>query len=428
VIYWAPFFHFYQPPTQMYSVLKKVCDEAYSPLVQVFRDHPHAKATVNIQGVLTEMLWERGEQGVVEGLKELAKRGQIEFTGSAKYHPILPLIPLEEMKRQIRRNHLTNRHFFGDLYQPHGFFPPEMAYSREILEPVLESRHEWLLLAGVACPAPWPVDTIYQVEVDGERLAVFFRDDILSNKISFQGIDGPGFIKHLKSLRNDKGDVYVITAMDAETFGHHIQNWEKLFLQEVYDALEPPSPEVPLKQRRPLAQQARDLITFDPAGIAIVTISELLNHFPRGAAVQPRPGSWSTSLEDMKAENWYPLWKAKGNGVHQRQWEHLALAQALVKKAVQVADNPDSHRFAAIARGLLDPASHSCQFWWASRRPWWDINMVHRGLLEQQEVILNAYRAIQLSGCPELEKREAYYKMATGWHLAEEIVDLLLSG
>lgn len=428
MIYWAPFFHFYQPPTQIYSVLKKVCDEAYYPLLQVFRDHPHAKATVNIQGVLSEMLWERGEKGVLEGLKELAKQGKIEFTGSAKYHPILPLIPVEEMKRQIRRNQLTNRHFFGDLYQPHGFFPPEMAYSREVLEPVLESGHEWLLLSGVACPAPWPVDTVYQVEVDGERLAVFFRDDILSNKISFQGIDGPGFIQHLRSLRNDKSDVYVITAMDAETFGHHIQNWEKLFLHEVYDALEPPSPEVPLEQRRALAQQARDLFTYDPAGIAVVTISELLKHFPRGPAVEPRAGSWSTSLEDMKAEDLYPLWKAKDNLIHQRQWEHLGLAMALVKKAVQVADSPDSHRFASIARGLLDLATHSCQFWWASRRPWWDINMVHRGLLEQQEVILNAYRAIQLSGCPEAEKREAYYRMATAWHLAEQIVDLLLSG
>ncbi|HJW88944.1 MAG TPA: hypothetical protein VJ565_05625, partial [Dehalococcoidia bacterium] len=80
MIYWAPFFHFYQPPTQMYSVLRKVCDEAYYPLLQVFRDHPQAKATVNIQGVLSEMLWERGEKVVLEGLKELAERGQVEFT------------------------------------------------------------------------------------------------------------------------------------------------------------------------------------------------------------------------------------------------------------------------------------------------------------------------------------------------------------
>ncbi|MBU2009341.1 MAG: hypothetical protein KJ624_05870 [Chloroflexi bacterium] len=428
MIYWAPFFHFYQPPTQMYSVLKKVCDEAYYPLLQVFRDHPHAKATVNIQGVLSEMLWERGEKGVLEGLNELAERGQVEFTGSAKYHPILPLIPVEEMKHQIRRNQLTNRHFLGDLYQPRGFFPPEMAWSREVLEPVMESRHEWLLLAGVACPAAWPMDIIYQTEVDGERLALFFRDDILSNKISFQGIDGPGFIQHLRGLRSDKGDIYVITAMDAETFGHHILNWEKLFLHEVYDAIVPHSPEAPLKQRRALDQQARDLFNYAPAEITIVTISELLKRFPPGAAVEPRAGSWSTSLEDMKAENIYPLWNAKDNPIHHKQWEHLGLAIALVKKTLKLADNADSCRYADIARGLLDPAMHSCQFWWASCKPWWDINMIHRGLMEQQEVILNAYRSIQLSGCPEPEKREAYYKLVASRDLAVKIVDRILAG
>ena len=42
------------------------------------------------------------------------ERGQVEFVGSAKYHAILPLINEHEQRRQIRRNHLTNRHFFGD--------------------------------------------------------------------------------------------------------------------------------------------------------------------------------------------------------------------------------------------------------------------------------------------------------------------------
>ena len=426
MIYWAPLFHFYQPPTQIYGVLKKVCDEAYFPLLKVFQEHPQAKATVNIQGILCEMLWEGGFQGVIEGLKGLAERGQIEFTGSGKYHPILPLIPKEEMKRQIRRNQITNHRFFGDLFHPHGFFPPEMSYSREVLEPVVESRHEWIILGGVACPTPWPTDIIYHVEVDGEQLAVFFRDDILSNKISFQGIDGPGFIQHLKGLHSGQGDMYVITAMDAETFGHHIRNWEKLFLAEVYDTLEKAPAQAAPKQRRALAKQAETLFAYEPTAVRVVTISELLKLFPKGPTCEPRASSWSTSLEDVRAGNYYPLWKVKGNPIHARLWEHLELTLELVKKALQVADNPNSHQFAIIARGLLDPALHSDQFWWASRKPWWDINMVSRGLRSQQEVLLNAYRAIQLSGCPEAEKRAYYYRLVAARDLSEKTQDLLL--
>ncbi len=161
MIYWAPLLHFYQPPLQLHSVLKKVCEESYLPLIEVFRQYPTAKATVNICGVLTEMLWEHCFNHVIEGLAELAQNGQIEFTGSAKYHPILPLIPKSEMHRQIARNHATNRHFFGDLFDPVGFFPPEMGYSKDIVDPLLESRHQWVIVTGEACPVPWPTDVIH---------------------------------------------------------------------------------------------------------------------------------------------------------------------------------------------------------------------------------------------------------------------------
>lgn len=431
MIYWAPLLHFYQPPTQIYSVLKKVCTESYLPLIEVFKEHPYAKATVNIQGVLTEMLWETGFSEVIGGLKSLAERGQIEFTGSGKYHPILPLIPQNEMNRQIRRNYLTNRYFFGEIYSPKGFFPPEMCYSKDILEPVLESRHEWIILSGVACPVNWPMDVICQTNHEGERIAVVFRDDILSNKISFQSIDGNGFIEHLKQLYPGGKNVYVITAMDAETFGHHIEHWEELFLAEVYEAIGAATATYQAIQRpKVLAEQHRQLFEFEkdgePKRIEVVTISQLMALFPRGTEIWPRPSSWSTSLDDIEAGNYYPLWKDKSNPVHQMQWEHLHLCLELVNKAIEVADNPTSQRFANIARGLLDPAFHSCQFWWASKKPWWDIDMVARGQTHQREVVLNAYRAIWTTNCPQEVKREYYYRVLASRDLSNKIYDRLI--
>ena len=58
MIYWAPLLHFYQPPTQLHWVLRKVCDESYRPLVELFRSLPYAKVTVNINAVLAEMLYD----------------------------------------------------------------------------------------------------------------------------------------------------------------------------------------------------------------------------------------------------------------------------------------------------------------------------------------------------------------------------------
>ena len=42
MIFWAQLFHFYQPPTQLPSVLEKICNESYKPLLEVFREYPQA--------------------------------------------------------------------------------------------------------------------------------------------------------------------------------------------------------------------------------------------------------------------------------------------------------------------------------------------------------------------------------------------------
>jgi len=429
--YWAPLLHFYQPPIQLPEVLRKVVVESYRPLLEVFEQYPSARVTVNINGVLTEMLWEYGYQDVIERLTQLAERGQLEFTGSAKYHAILPLIPEDEQRRQIRRNYLTNRHFFGDVYQPKGFFPPELCYSRGILDPVIDYGHRWIILSGIACPAPWPVDKFYKTR-NGDEVVVVFRDDVLSNKIAFQDMDGQAFLGHLRETRGSQTkDSYVVTAMDAETFGHHIQHWDQLFLAEVYESLQPVAYE-DVRQAHPLADSHRALLGMadQPPGAAagdvkVVTISDLIDRFAAADVVQPVASSWSTTEDDLRAGNPYPLWKDPANDIHKLQWQHVQICLESVDKALAVADNPGSQRHAEIARGLLDQALHSCQFWWASRRPHWDVNMIGRGLSQQEQVMLNAFRAINISGAPEETKRDYYYKVVAARDVRNKIHDRL---
>ena len=71
MIYWAPLLHFYQPPTQFHWVLDKICHESYRPLIKIFRENPSAMVTVNINGILTELLNYHGKKDVITGLAEL---------------------------------------------------------------------------------------------------------------------------------------------------------------------------------------------------------------------------------------------------------------------------------------------------------------------------------------------------------------------
>ena len=454
MIYWAPLLHFYQPPTQIHWVLDRICDESYRPLIKLFRDIPTAKATVNINAVLTEFLRDHGKKDIIQGLAELAERGQIEFTGSGKYHPILPLIPPEERNRQVAQNWQTNRSLLGQAYNPSGFFPPEMAYSREIVPSILETGHRWLIMSGVACPVAWPVDVVHYIPEGEGGLKVFFRDDLLSNEISFRQTDEADFIDHLRNLGTGRQDAYVITAMDAETFGHHIKNWEKLLLEEVFEAICPPTgagdgetacvpPAMPGQAASVYSNVRADAAGEQPAtvaqvharllergqsatGIESVLISQLLDLFPLGEAIQPHSSSWSTSGDDLRAENPFPLWLDKTNDVHRFLWEHVDISIQMVKRARELADNEGSHYYADIARALLDRSLHSDQFWWACRRPWWDINLVNRGLMQQFEALFNAYKAIKTSGCSPQTKTELYYLEVAARDLRAKIRDRLL--
>jgi alpha-amylase/alpha-mannosidase (GH57 family) len=338
------------------------------------------------------------------------------------------LIPKEEVKRQIDLNVQTNRRSFGKAYAPQGFFPPEMCYSRDILQPIIKSGCSWIILSGIACPAEWPLDIIYRVESEGRDVAVFFRDDVLSNRISFQEVNASDFIAHLEDWRGQKENIYVVTAMDAETYGHHIQGWERTFLAKVYEELDQPAePLEEVKQAKALAgQHAAFLANGEAASkIQMVTISQLLDLFPEGHPVEPRPSSWSTSAGDMKAGNYYPLWQDSNNEVHRLQWEHLNICIQLVNRALECADNDESRHSAAIARGLLDRAEHSCQMWWASNRPMWDINLIHMGLIDQLRTVVNAYRAISKSGAHEETKREYYYRTVAARDIRNKMEDRL---
>jgi alpha-amylase/alpha-mannosidase (GH57 family) len=374
LIFWGLFLHFYQPPTQYPWVLEKITEECYRPLIRVFKEHPRARASVNVNGVLLEMFQHQGAPDVVQGMRELIASGQWEVTGTAKYHVILPLVPPDEAARQIELQKACLREYLHvePRAAARGFFPPEMCYSPEILPIIRDAGHEWALLSGTSSSGAWPRDFVGRARAGGLR--VLFRDEILSNRISFDKLAPKAFLDEIAAAKTPSGNGYVITAMDAETYGHHIPHWERAFLGEAFRLL----------AERSYAGRVRS-----------ATLSDIVDAFGSDEIVDPKPSSWSTTHADLEAGVPFPLWKDPRNPVHHLQWEIVNLAIEQVKLAESLAHiGPEPHRFAEIARRVLDPALHSCQFWWASRRPLGDIQMIYKGLWLLEEATLNASRAV----------------------------------
>lgn len=391
ITHWGQLLHFYQPPTQAHDVLKRVVEESYRPVLGVLGDYPAARLAVNMNGVLTRMLVEHGFGDVVTSLAALAERGQIEFVGSGQHHPILPLIPEQERQRSIAEHAATNRALIGESYRPTGFFPPELCYSIDILPAVLRAGHDWLLLSGIASPDGWPTDAVSRIATGGRSIAVLFRDDVRSNRISFRETSAEIWVDELADMSGDGQERYVMTAMDAETFGHHIRGWDQEFLAETFGRL----------------AEEHD------GRVRMTTPGELVRHFPVGPLVEPLRSSWSTSQEDIDWKNPYPLWQDPGNAIHALQWELVDHCLHLVGVARTYATTTEeARRFAAMAGDTLQPALHSCQFWWASRRPWWDVPMVQPGVSLLANVLIYAARAVDASTAPASVKRETHWRLA----------------
>lgn len=363
---WANFLHIYQPPTQKPYWVKRVAEESYRKLVGGLLAAPNAKVTMNINGVLLELLESCGYSDIIDGLKELLKKGQLELTGSAKYHALLPFLPVHEIERQVRLNEETLQRYFGVAWQRSGFFPPEMAFSPELASVIAGLGYKWVIVDELSFPKErGRVDYSQVYDVSGLKdFSIFFRERRMS-WIILSGQVGTG-----RLLMQSLGDrlqkqEYLLTAMDGETFGHHRPGLEQL-LFEIYNQDD----------------------------INTVKISELLPSFPH-QDITPQSSTWALMEKDLEERKPFSRWHDSSNDIHRMQWQLTNLALAAV--AASPLDDPGYTR----ARESLDRAIHSDQYWWASARPWWSIEMIERGAKELYDTVLSC------PGVTEKTKEEA---------------------
>lgn len=350
--------HFYQPINQQDDILDRIVNESYRPILQGMLQKQTRKLNINISGSLTSLLLSKGYTDVIEALKELKTRNQVEFTASAMYHPILPLLPRNESLRQIELNDIENRKAFGDLYEPKGFFPPEMAVNETVFDICIEKGYKWVAAPTVSCPKEFSVNENAFVYKDS-GLKIFFRNKPVSSIVlSAQVRSATDLLAETRDFRQK--DAYWFTVMDAETFGHHRIGHEKL-LFELMDCPE----------------------------LTNILGSEISDFGGQVVKVRPLSGTWTNDEQDSflgGTNSSFVLWNDPTNPIHKAQWEltHLVIDS--------LATNTSSLNWIK-ARELADYALASDQYWWASGKPWWSLEMVELGAYSLKSVIETLFEA-----------------------------------
>ncbi len=238
--------------------------------------------TINFAGVLLDQLDEYGHRDVIELYAEAAKRGQVEFVGSSKYHAILPLLPAGEAARQIELNNETGRKFFGDAYAPRGIFLPEMAWA-PALAPILErAGFDWVMLDELAYNGrPGSVDYNRKYRIKNSNLHAMFREHRLSAAIMSAA---PRDVASLKQAAREElaARRYIVTAMDGETFGHH-----RIGHGEILKGM------------------------YEDKDINLVRISDILDEFAATEIVDTIACTWASSQDDIERSIQFISWDDK---------------------------------------------------------------------------------------------------------------------
>jgi len=106
--------------------IPKVVEQSYIPVLSLLLEIPNIAVVLNFTGVTLEILYNEYPE-VIEILKEGIEKEKFELTGCGYSHPIFPLLPIEDINKQIEFNlDVLNRTLD---YVPKGFWLPELAYD-----------------------------------------------------------------------------------------------------------------------------------------------------------------------------------------------------------------------------------------------------------------------------------------------------------
>ncbi|MBJ6802404.1 glycoside hydrolase family 57 protein [Geomonas propionica] len=308
---------------------------------------------------------------IVPLYRRLHQEGKVELSVTPYFHPILPLLcdsriaqvalpganlpkidiryP-EDARGQVAHGIESFEKLFG--FRPRGMWPAEGSVSDEALEIMAQEGLRWTAsderVLGQTLPGGLDGEREalyhpYLFQQGGEEIALFFRDQVLSDQIGFTYSQWEAeravadFVGRVKAIRQQCRAPRVISViLDGENAWEHYHDNGLPFLSRLYGAL---------------AQMP---------GVEPATFSEVLERVPERRVLRHvHPGSW------INAD--YGIWI--GHPEENLGWEYLAKArQAAVRNSAEVAQllsgGTSSDEAARRACKALYAAQGSDWFWW----------------------------------------------------------------
>lgn len=335
-------FHIYQPPWQKDEIILDHYDKYYLPLLKVV-EKQNLHLTLNLTGSLTEHFARLEKFEFFELLEKLVLAGKIELTGTAMYHPILPLIPESEVIRQIELNDLINSKYLPKAWKKskengQGFYLPEIAYSPKVSKLIAKFGFKYLTID----------ESAFEREIDYTKKYVdsYSGLELIINNRKVRILDIDALEKNKINVIISDGERQV-----TEDFG----NLKKTdFIEKMFN----------LKH---------------------LTISKYLNELIETIIVKPQKSNWESLESEVKSKSYYHQWDNKADVVHKNLWK-------LINEVMNLVYGLTSDTNYIFVRSELDKALSSCTWWWVDGR---FLGYTPQIIIEGLDVIINVVRSLQ---------------------------------
>ncbi len=236
--------HHYYDDYQNRQIIRRVAEKCYLPankmMLDLIREYGTAfKANFSVSGTALEQLQQYAPE-VIQGFKQLAKTGCVEFLAETYSHSLASLGNREEFVRQVKRHSDTIELLFGQ--KPQTFHNSELIYSDGIGEMVTDMGFTSLMTEGAKHILGWKSPNYMYCSARNPKLKLLLRNFRLSDDIAFrfstQGwpewpLTAEKFTGWLNRIEPREEVVNVF--IDYETIGE--RQWKETGIFEFFKAL-----------------------------------------------------------------------------------------------------------------------------------------------------------------------------------------------
>lgn len=210
--------HNHQPVDNWDHVIEDAYVKCYKPFLDVLESHPNVGMSIHYTGYLLDWLFDK-HPDIIDQLKRLIQRGQVEMFSGAFYEPIIAIIPDADKVGQIEK--LTDRVEALTGQRPEGMWLAERVWEPHLVKSISQAGIKYLFLDDSHFKATGLDDSDlfgrYTSEEQGQMVDIFPVDKTLRYQIPYAQPEE--IVQYLYSIASPDDNRAAIYFDDGEKFG-----------------------------------------------------------------------------------------------------------------------------------------------------------------------------------------------------------------